>query len=82
MASRGNAKETIERLVDWGYMHYMTVQQPPDCWGAYGSSRLSTWYRRSASHSPEERPPKEQATGNAIVDRKDSDLPSPTSTAP
>lgn len=22
----------------------MTTQHPPDCWGAYGSSRLSTWH--------------------------------------
>lgn len=25
------------------YRHYMMVQQPPLCVGAYGSSRLSTW---------------------------------------
>ena len=33
-------------LIDRMELLYMTEQHPPDCCGAYGSSRLSTWTSR------------------------------------
>ena len=64
-------RKTVERQADRRYTLYMTVQHPPDCCGAYGSSRLSTWYKaRLASRFNHRPPPMQRAIDSGIRCRR------------
>lgn len=62
--------KTVERLVDRRYTLYMIVQHPSDCCGAYGSSRLSTWYKARLASRFNHRPPPMQCAINSGIRRR------------